>query len=90
MDYGKYGQMRLDYLKEYRLDKYLYYLEEGTLRQHLVETNVKAKEMVNSQVKKLLKRYPAPDVNDTLAWTGHMNNLKHMAEKIVCDLVIFH
>lgn len=83
VSYGKYGYIRLDFLKKHRQDKYTYYLMKGRLGQHLVEVDVKAKEMVEDQVKKLLKTYPAPDRADTLAWTGHMNSLKQMAEEVV-------
>lgn len=87
--YGKYGQMRLDYLKENRQDKYTYYLMKGMLNQHLAETDVKAKEFVEQQVKELQKKYPAPDQNDTLAWIGYMNSLKQMAEEVALSSYIY-
>lgn len=82
-NYGKYSQMRLDYLKQKRQDRYIYYLMKGRLNQHLLEVDVKAKELVEEQVKKLLENYPASDKADTLAWVGHMNSLKQMAEEVV-------
>ncbi|MBQ8040607.1 MAG: TnpV protein, partial [Lachnospiraceae bacterium] len=66
------------------------YQMEGNLYQHLAETDMKAKEFVEKQVKELLKMNPAPDRNDTLAWTGHMNNLKQMAEEAMYPILIFH
>lgn len=88
-NYGKYGQMRLDYLKQKRQDRYTYYLMKGMLNQHLLEVDVKAKELVEEQVKKLLENYPAPDKADTLAWVGHMNSLKQMAEEVVLATYIY-
>ncbi len=88
-NYGKYGYMRLTYLQEHRQDKYLSYLMNGCLNQHLLEVDTRAKEIVERQIKSLLKTHPAPDRNDTLAWTGHMNNLKQMAEEIVIDTYLY-
>lgn len=88
-NYGKYGQMRLDYLKEVRQDLYAYYLMKGRLNEHLLEVDVRAKELVDEQVQKLLEKYPAPDKADTLAWTGHMNSLKQMAEEVVLATYVY-
>ena len=41
---GKYGHLRLEYLKEYKKAEYSIMLLDGTLRKHIVDTDIQAKE----------------------------------------------
>lgn len=41
---GKYGHLRLEYLKHHKKADYAIMLMEGTLRRHIVETDKQAKE----------------------------------------------
>lgn len=87
---GKYGGMRLNYLKEHRPATYSRLRLEGTLKQHLLEVDAEAKQMVEAQIGALEKAYPAPDkAADPLAWAGHMNSLKAQAEEIVRSTLIY-
>ena len=43
---GKYGRLRLNYLKENKKAEYTIMLMEGTLRKHIVETDMQAKDKV--------------------------------------------
>ena len=87
---GKYGRMRKNYLKEHRPATYSRLRLEGTLKQHLLEVDAEAKQMVEAQIGALEKAYPAPDkAADPLAWAGHMNSLKAQAEEIVRSTLIY-
>ena len=77
---GKYGGMRLNYLKEHRPATYSRLRLEGTLKQHLLEVDAEAKTDGGSADRGAGEAYPAPDkAADPLAWVGHMNSLKAQA-----------
>lgn len=88
---GKYGRMRLAYLEELEQQvKYLLLVMKGNLNQDLIETETMARERVNQCMKELVKKNPGPKKEeDPMAWTGHMNNLKHQAEELVLLEVIY-
>lgn len=50
---GKYGHLRLSYLKENKKAEYTIMLVDGTLRKHIVETDMAAKSRVESIVSAL-------------------------------------
>ena len=39
----------------------------------------------------LLEKNPAPDkAKDQMAWVAHMNGLKHMAEEVIMEELVFY
>lgn len=50
---NKYGRMRLKFLKENKKAEYTIMLMEGTLRRHIVETDMQAKDKVERIIKQL-------------------------------------
>ena len=89
---GKYGRMRLEYLKEHRKGRYTNLLSEGTLNQRLYEIDVEAKQMVESIITCLAtKRGIDEDLKarDMLRWVAEMNNIKASAEEIVLREVVY-
>ena len=90
VDVGKYGRLRRRYLQEHREPLYWGMFVEGTLTQHLLETNDAAQAQVDLTVKRLLKQYPAPNRDvDFLTYVGHMNSLTAMAEEAVLRDLIY-
>ena len=63
-----------------------------TLRKHIVETDIQAKNRVKLLMNKMLKKNPI-DENlkniDSLKWTGLMNNYKHFAKEIIFKELIY-
>ena len=55
---GKYGNLRLKYLKEHKNDKYNIMLMEGTLRRYIVDTDIQAKERLETLMKQMLEKNP--------------------------------
>ena len=67
-------------------------LVEGTLRKHIVETDMEAKEKVESIIKQLKERSNLTEEmknSDPLYWVGRMNNFKNQAEEIVRKELIY-
>ena len=65
---------------------------DGTLRKHIVDTDIKAKERFEILMKQMLEKNPIDEnIKDTdpLKWTGFMNNYKHSAEEIIFKELIY-
>lgn len=89
---GKYGHLRLEYLKSHKKAEYIIMFMNKTLRKHIVETYKQAKRRFELLMKQMLKRNPIDENlkdTDPLEWTGLMNNYKHLAEEIVLNELIY-
>lgn len=91
-DIGRYGRLRLNYLKEN--DKVLYQelLLDNKLHEHLVKTNDETKQKINDLVNKLAKQENVDEnlkANNQLEWVQKMNNIRNRAEEIVLNETIY-
>jgi len=89
---GKYGRLRLKYLKENRKAEYIILNMKGELKRHLMEVDKLAKERVEFLTKQQAERQNVDEKlkqNDQLKWVGMMNNIKNSAEEIVINELIF-
>lgn len=89
---GKYGHLRLQYLKEYKKSEYTILLLNGTLRKHIVDIDIQAKERLETLMKQMLGKNPIDENlkdTDPLKWTGLINNYKHCAEEIIYSELIY-
>ena len=90
---GKYGRMRLDYLKKHRRGTYTTLLTSCTLNQHLYETEQEAKRQIDLTLSQLVKERGITEelkAANPLLWVQEMNNAKHSAEEIVLNEIIYH
>lgn len=88
---GKYGHLILQYLKEHKKAEYFIMFMEGTLRKHIVDTDIQAKERLETLMKQMLDKNPIDEnLKDTepLRWCGLMNNYKYSAEEIIYSELI--
>ena len=89
---GKYGRLRLNYIKNYKRGLYTELMINGTLSKHLADIENVANERIGLLIKQLAK---AENVNETLkshdqlAWVQAMNNVKNRAEEIVYNEIIY-
>ena len=87
---GKYGRMRLAYLKNQRPVLYNRMLLNGTLWPHLQDVQKTACAWLERTMTTLLDKYPAPDKERAqLLWVAHMNGLKAQAEEVVVREVVY-
>ena len=89
---GKYGYLRLEYLKNHKKADYNIMLLDGTLRKHIVDSDIQAKEKLKILMKQMLDKNPINENlknTDPLEWTGLMNNYKNCAEKIIFSELIY-
>lgn len=90
---GKYGRMRLDYLKKHRRATYTTLLTSCTLNQHLYEIEQEAKRQIDLTLSRLVKDRGITEelkVTNPLMWVQEMNNAKQSAEEIVLNEIIYH
>ncbi len=89
---GKYGHLRLEYLKNNKKAEYIIMFMNKTLRKHIVETDKQANRRFVILMKQMLERNPIDENlknTDPLKWTWIMNNYKHCVEEIILKEFIF-
>ena len=92
MPIGKWGRMRLRFLKENKPILYNQMILNGTLQSHLVETN----ETANRRLEKMIPEMAAAkriDENlkssDQMKWVRKMNSIQHRAEETILSELIY-
>ena len=87
---GKYGRMRLNFLKQQHPVLYHTMLLSGTLHPHLLEVEQTAESRMQQTMQELLKQNPAPNKErHQMEWVQHMNSLKAQAEELVMNELIY-
>ena len=87
---GKYGRLRLNFLKQQHPVLYNTMLLSGSLYPHLMEVEQTAESRMQQTMEQLLKQDPAPDkAQNQLMWVQHMNSLKAQAEELVLTELIY-
>lgn len=89
---GKYGLMRLNYLKEYKKGIYKAMWLQGTLQKHLVEIDKECRELENKIVKEIAEK---ENINEELKqknqmkWVQLMNVTQNQAQEIILNEIIW-
>ena len=89
---GKYGRLRLNYIKEYKRGLYTELMINGTLSKHLADIENAATSQIDLIVKKLAEAENVNEdlkSNNQLAWVQAMNNIKNRAEEIAYNEIIY-
>ena len=89
---GKYGRLRLNYIKEYKRGLYTELMINGTLSKHLADIERAATERIDLIINQLAKSESINEElksSNQLAWVQAMNNIKNRAEEIVYNEIIY-
>lgn len=89
---GKYGRMRLRYLKEHHPGVYSHMLLSETLWQHLAETDAACNERLDSLIPAMAAREGVTEAlkaSDQMEWVSRMNNIRHRAEEMVLGELVY-
>ncbi len=84
--FGRYGRLRLKYLKEHRRALYINLLTSSELAQHLNEIDRQAREMMGLLVRQMAQAQGITEQlkgEDQMTWVGAMNNIRSAAEETV-------
>lgn len=89
---GKYGLLRLQYIKKYKLGLYFDLLVNDNLNEYLHDIDTTVMEKVQSLIKELDEK---ENINEKLKqdnqmlWVSKMNNIKNIAEEIILKEYIY-
>ena len=89
---GKYAELRREYLKKHRRVLYTNLKTSGKLTEHLSEIEQTARKMVEQTVARMARAEGVTEelkATDPLRWTSLMNNLRHCAEELVLNDLIY-
>ena len=89
---GKYGLLRLEYIKKEKLGLYFDLLVNDTLNEYLHDIDTTVLEKVQSLIKELAEK---DNINEKLKqdnqmlWVSKMNNIKNIVEEIILKEYIY-
>ena len=89
---GKYGLLRLNYIKKYNLGLYFDLLVSDTLNEYLHNIDTIVMEKVQKLIKELTEKENITKElksNNQMLWIGKMNNIRNMVEEIVLKEYIY-
>ena len=89
--YGRFGRMRLQYLKEHRRATYINLKTSGQLTQHLNEIDREANKMLRLLIEQMAQAQGITEhlkAEDQMAWVGAMNNIRSIVEEILVRAII--
>ena len=89
---GKYGRMRLRYLKEHRPCTYTALLLSGKLYDDLHDADETAQRMLDQLIPQMAKDADVTEemkASDPMSWIGMMNTIKAQVEEIIFGEIIY-
>ena len=89
--YGRFGRMRLKYLKEHRRATYTNLKTSGQLTHHLNETDREANKMLRTLIEQMAQAQGITEqlkAENQMAWVGAMNNIRSIVEEILVRAII--
>ena len=89
---GKYGLLKLEYLKKYKRGLYTELLMNDKLNEYLHDIDINFIEKEQSLIKKLAEKENITEElknNNQMLWIGKMNNIKNIVEEIILKEYIY-
>ena len=89
---GKYGRLRLNYLKKYKHAEYIILWSENKLREHLKYIDTVANSRFDLLMKQFTERENITEelkATNQLEWVCRMNSIKNRVEDIILNELIY-
>ena len=89
---GKYGKLRLRYLKENKKAEYTILLMDNKLQKHLMDIDKIANERFDLLMKQFAEKENITEelkATNQMEWVCRMNNIKNRAEEIIFNELIY-
>lgn len=89
---GRYGRMWLRYLKEHHPGVYSHMLLSETLWKYLAEIDEACNERLDRLTPAMAAREGVTEAlkaSNQMEWVGHMNSIRHHAEEMVLDELVY-
>lgn len=90
--YGKYGMLRKTYLKEHKFGVYQAMILQNCLNTHLNQVEEEAGRRMELLVEEMAETKGVTEklkAKDAMHWCGLMNNIRHCAEEIVLEEIVY-
>ena len=89
---GKYGNLRLRYLKEHKKAEYTILLMDNKLQKHLMDIDTTANERFDLLMKQFAEKENITEelkATNQMEWVCRMNNIKNRTEEIILKELIY-
>lgn len=89
---GKYGLLRLNYIKKFKLELYFNLLVNDKLNEYLHNIDTTVMEMVQKLIKELAEKEIVTEElksSNQMLWISKMNNIKNIADEIALKEYIY-
>ena len=89
---GKYGRIKLNYLKNHKKVEYSILLIESKLNRYLHEIDIASEDMLRTIISQLMKQENVTEElksTNQMEWVQAMNNIKNRAEEIILKELIY-
>ena len=89
---GKYGRLKLNYMKKHNIPEYTEMLLNNELNSYLLDIEDACKNKIEILIKQMAKKENITEklkANNQLEWVGKMNSIKQSAEEIVLNELIY-
>ena len=89
---GKYGLLRLNYIKKYKIGLYFDLLVNNTINEYLRDIDTTVMEKVQKLITELAQKENINEQlkeNNQMLWVSKMNNIKNIAEEIILKEYIY-
>ena len=89
---GKYGRMKLNYLKNNKKAEYTILSMDGKLNRYLHEIDIACEDRIKTIISQLVKQENITDelkATNQIEWVGKMNSIKNRAEEIIFNELIY-
>ena len=89
---GKYGRLKLNYMKKHNIPEYTEMLLNNELNSYLLDIEDECKNKIEILIKQMAENQDITEelkANNQLEWVGKMNSIKQSAEEIVLNELIY-
>lgn len=89
---GKYGRMKLNYIKKYKISEYTEMLLNNELNSYLLDVEDECKEKLNILIKQMAEKENVTEelkANNQMEWVQKMNSIKNRAEEHILTELIY-
>lgn len=89
---GKYGRLKLNYMKKHNIPEYTEMLLNNELNSYLLDIEDECKNKIEILIKQIAESENVTEelkANNQLEWVGKINSIKQSAEEIVLNELIY-
>ena len=89
---GKYGRLKLSYMKKHNIPEYTEMLLNNELKSYLLDVEDECKNKIEILIKQMAEKENITEelkATNQLEWVGKMNSIKQSAEEIILNELIY-